>query len=186
MKVAVSATSGSMDAQIDPRFGRCQYFVIVDIETMNFTAIPNTSQNSSSGAGIQAAQVVANQSAKVVLTGNVGPNAFQALSAAGVTIITGVLGTVRDAIEKFKSGQLQKVTAPTTPMGSGMGGGRGRGGGRGLRRLTSQISMNTPGLPTKTTPQTPREREITTLETEMKNLQQQLDQITKRLKELTS
>ena len=135
MKIAVSATSGSLDAQIDPRFGRCQYFVITDTETMNYEALQNTGRGSPHGAGIQAGQTIADQGVQAILTGSVGPNAFQVLSSAGIQVITGVSGTVREAVEKFKSGQLRETTTPTSPMhfGAGRGGGlgRGRGGGRG-------------------------------------------------------
>jgi predicted Fe-Mo cluster-binding NifX family protein len=196
MKVAVSATGENLEAQIDPRFGRCQYFVIVDTETMSFEVIPNTSQGASSGAGIQAAQAVANKGVLAVLTGNVGPNAFQALSASGINIITGVFGTIREAVEKFKGSQLQKITAPTTPMGFGMGGsygmGMGRGGGRGMGRgrgmgmgrFATSVTTSAPKIPVTPTPQMSREQEILTLENQMKSLQQHLDQLKKRLKEL--
>ena len=201
MKVAVSATAGSLDAQIDSRFGRCPYFLIVDTETMNFEALPNTAADAMSGAGIQAAQTITNRGVQSVLTGSVGPNAFQALSAAGISIITGVFGTVREAVEKFKGGQLQKITAPTAPMGFGMGGGygmgmgMGRGGGRGMGRgmgrgywqatgpFAPQAPVSTPVTP-PTLPQMAKEQEIQMLENQMKGIQKQLDQIRKRLKEL--
>ena len=196
MKIAASATNDSLDAQIDPRFGRCEYFVIVDTETMNLEAIPNTSRSALSGAGIQAVQVIANRGVQTVLTGNVGPNAFQALSSAGIDVITGVFGTVREAVEKFKSGQLQKITGPTTSMGFGMGGGfgmgmsRGRGGGRGMgfRRwqgtgLFPQAPTTTPAMP-PVLPQMSKEQEIQMLENQMKSMQKQLSQIRKRLKVL--
>jgi len=134
LRVAVSATSGSLDAQIDPRFGRCQYFVIADTETMSFEAIPNTGINAPHGAGIQAGQIVVNKGVQAVLTGNVGPNSFQVLSSAGIRIITGVSGTVREATEKFKSGELRETVAPTSPMHFGLGGGCGMGMGRGSGR----------------------------------------------------
>ena len=205
MKVVVSATSASLDAQVDPRFGRCPYFMIVDAETMNFEALPNTSAGAMGGAGIQAAQTVASKGVQAVLTGSVGPNAFQALSAAGVSIITGVSGTVREAVEKLKSGQLQKVTAPTAPMGFGTGGGygmgmgMGRGGGRGKGRgmgrgmgrgyqqaavpLAPQAPVATPATPAML-PQLSKQQEIQMLEDQMKNMQDQLNAISKRLEEL--
>jgi len=131
LKVAVSATEPSLDATIDPRFGRCPYFVIVDTETMQYEAVPNTSQSAPHGAGIQSAQIIANKGTKIVLTGNVGPNAYQALSAAGIQIITGAFGTVREVVEKYKRGELRETGAPTVGGHFGMGMGRGRGGRRG-------------------------------------------------------
>ena len=126
MKICVSAVSGSLDAQIDPRFGRCPYFVIVNSETMSFEAMTNASQGAAHGAGIQAAQTVVGRSVQVVLTGNVGPNAFQALSAAGIRVVTGVSGTVREAVEKHKRGELKETRSPSVRGHHGMGRGRGR------------------------------------------------------------
>jgi predicted Fe-Mo cluster-binding NifX family protein len=131
MKICVTATANSLDTQIDPRFGRCAYLVIVDSETMQFEAIPNMAAGAAGGAGIQAAQIIANKGVKLLITGNVGPKAFQALSAAGIETVTGAFGTVRDAVEKFKRGELRKTGAPTVGGHFGMG---GRGGGRGVWR----------------------------------------------------
>ena len=131
MKVAVSAAGASLDVAVDPRFGRCPYFIIVDTDTMQFEAVPNTSQHMPHGAGIRAAQTVASKDAKIVLTGNVGPNAYQALSAAGVKIITGVTGTVREAVTRYKRGELKETSSPT--VDGHFGTGRGRGMGRGRR-----------------------------------------------------
>jgi len=191
MRVAVSATGANPDAAIDPRFGRCPYFIIVDTETLEFEAVPNTSQYAPSGAGIQSAQMIASKGAKVVLTGSVGPNAYQALSATGIQIINGVFGTVKEAVEKFKSGQLRQATTPTTQMGFGMGGfgmgagrrsGRGMGRGQGMR--TEAFASSTPIAPAMPTTLMPREQEIQMLENQMKILQQHLEQIKKRMKEL--
>jgi predicted Fe-Mo cluster-binding NifX family protein len=127
MKICVTATANSLDAQIDPRFGRCSYLVIVDSETMQFEAIPNMAAGAAGGAGIQAAQTIANKSVKLLITGNVGPKAFQALSAAGIEVTTGAFGTVREAVEKYKRGELSKTGAPTVGGHFGMGGRGGRG-----------------------------------------------------------
>ncbi|PVX25009.1 MAG: dinitrogenase iron-molybdenum cofactor biosynthesis protein [Candidatus Bathyarchaeum sp.] len=121
MKICVTSTSNNLDAQVDPRFGRCAYFLIVDSETLEFEAVANVSQDASSGAGIQAAQTIANKGATVVLTGNVGPNAFQALNAAKIDIITGASGTIKEALEKYKKGELNKTSAPTVGGHFGMG-----------------------------------------------------------------
>ena len=130
MKICVSSTGKDIDAQVDPRFGRCRYFLIVDIDTMNFELISNESTKASGGAGIQAAQTVAKAGAEVVLTGNMGPNAFQTLSAAGIMIFTGVNGTIKEAVEKYKKGELKETAAPSVGSHFGMRAG-GRGFGRG-------------------------------------------------------
>jgi len=130
MKICVSAVANSLNAQLDPRFGRCPYFVIVDSESMQFEAIPNMASGAMGGAGIQAAQIIANKGVKVVITGNVGPNAFQALSAAGIKIVTGAFGTIREVVEKYKKGELSETNAPTVGGHFGMGRGQGQGRGR--------------------------------------------------------
>jgi predicted Fe-Mo cluster-binding NifX family protein len=130
MKICVSAESNSLDSPIDPRFGRCPYFVIVDSETMQFEVIQNIASGATGGAGIQAAQIIASKGAKMLITGNVGPNAFQALSAGDIKIVTGALGTVREVVEKYKRGELSETGAPTVGGHFGMGRGRGRGRGQ--------------------------------------------------------
>ena len=126
MKICVTATANNLDAQVDPRFGRCPYFVIVDSLTMEFEAVANIASGSMSGAGIRAAQTVASKGVKVLITGNVGPNAFQALSASGIKIVTGAFGTVREVIEKYNKGELKETGAPTVRGHYGMGRGRGQ------------------------------------------------------------
>ena len=120
MKICVTSVSGNLDAQIDPRFGRCQYFIIVDSESMQFEPVPNRAVNSGSGAGIQAAQTMASKQVQVLITGNVGPNAFQALSAAEITVITGASGKVRAVIEKYRQGLFSETKAPTVGEHFGM------------------------------------------------------------------
>ncbi len=135
MKIVVSSSGENISAQLDPRFGRCPYFIFVDSESLEFEAVPNESMMASGGAGIQAAQSVANKGAEVVITGNVGPNAFQTLNAAGLKIITGAVGTIQEVIEKYKNGELKETDTSTVKShfgaGRGMGGGAG-GGGRGM------------------------------------------------------
>lgn len=128
MKICVTATGNTLDAPVDPRFGRAPYFVIVDSETMAFEAVPNMAAGAMSGAGIQAAQTIARKGVNVLITGNVGPNAFQALSSAGIRIVVGAYGTVREVIEKYNRGELRETGAPTVGghFGRGMGMGRGR------------------------------------------------------------
>ena len=132
MKVAVTASGKDLDASIDPRFGRCAYFIIVDTDSMNFEVFENESMTLGSGAGIQSAQFIAGKGGKVLITGNVGPNAASTLSAAGIQLIAGQTGTVRQAVENYNRGILKPTTAANVPghfgMGGSMGGGRGRGG----------------------------------------------------------
>lgn len=128
MKIGVSAVSGSLDSQIDPRFGRCQYFVLVDGETMTFEVIANASKGALHGAGIQAARIVSGRGVEVVLTGNIGPNAFQVLSSAGIKVMTSVVGTVREAIERYQRGELEEAGGPTGGGHFGMRSRRGRRG----------------------------------------------------------
>ena len=127
MKICVSATADNLEAQLDPRFGRCLYLIVVDSETIQFEAILNMAAGATGGAGIQAAQTTVDKGVKVDITGNVGPNAFGALSAAGIEIVTGASGTVKEVVEKFKKGELGKTDAPTVGEHSGMGRSRGRG-----------------------------------------------------------
>jgi predicted Fe-Mo cluster-binding NifX family protein len=120
MKIGITSTGEDLNAQVDPRFGRCRYFLIVDIDTMDFESISNESAMSSGGAGIQAAQAVAKAGAEVVVTGNMGPNAFQTLSAAGIKVFTGADGTIKEVIEKYKKGDLKETEAPNVSSHSGM------------------------------------------------------------------
>jgi len=100
MRVAVSSSDENLDSQIDPRFGRCQYFLIVETDDLSCEVFKNTSAVLGGGAGIQSAQFVASKGARAVITGNCGPNAVQALSAAGLEIYLGQFGTVIDAVKK--------------------------------------------------------------------------------------
>jgi predicted Fe-Mo cluster-binding NifX family protein len=152
MKIAVSAAGPSLDDRVDPRFGRCACFLIVENDTLEFEVIENSSKNLSGGAGIEAAQRVADRGATHVLTGRCGPNAQKVLSAAGIRIIDECEGTVREAVERFRSvgtasaepvpaSRRTGVSPPAPPSLSrptpgrsggygGRGGGRGRGQGR--------------------------------------------------------
>ena len=123
MKIAITATGPGLDTQVDPRFGRCQYFVIVDPETMESEAVENSSVAAGGGAGISAAQTIAGKGVKVILTGNCGPNAYETLSAAGVQVISGVSGSVKDVVKGYKSGRFQAATQPDVTAHFGMGGG---------------------------------------------------------------
>lgn len=132
MKIGISATGPDLEAQVEPRFGRCPYFLIVDPESMSFEALDNPSTASVGGAGIQSAQLMADKGVSTVLTGNCGPNAFRTFEAANIPVVTGVSGPVRQAVEQFQSGALRPSGAPNAASHSGMGGGSGRGRGMGI------------------------------------------------------
>ena len=121
----ITATKDDLEAPIDPRFGRCQYFIVVDSDTLEYNAKENNQKNATGGAGVQAAQTVAQTQADAVITGSVGPNAFQTLQAAHINIFTGASGTVKNAIDDFKKGALQETNTSTVQSHHGMGG-RGR------------------------------------------------------------
>lgn len=122
MKIAVTATEPSLQAAVDPRFGRCAYFVFVDTDTMCFEAVANDSNSRGGGAGIQSAQALTQKGIRAVLTGNCGPNAHQTLSAAGIDIVIGCYGTVQEAVDRFVLGDLHAVAAPNVASHSGTSG----------------------------------------------------------------
>ncbi|MBW1737436.1 MAG: NifB/NifX family molybdenum-iron cluster-binding protein [Deltaproteobacteria bacterium] len=136
MKIAVTSTGPTLDDTVEERFGRCPYFLIIDPDTLEFEPFENPNIALGGGAGIQSAQLMANKGVSVVLTGNCGPNAFQTFGAAGVQVITGVSGQVRQAIEQYKSGAVSSTAGPNVQshFGMGMGGGMGRGRGMGMSR----------------------------------------------------
>jgi predicted Fe-Mo cluster-binding NifX family protein len=121
MKIAITSTGTSLDSNVDPRFGRCAYFIIYDIDSDTFEFIENTSRQAMGGAGIQAGQLMASKNVGAVITGNFGPNAFRVLEAAKIKMYSGVSGTVREAIEKYKNGQLTEISAPDVSSRYGMG-----------------------------------------------------------------
>ena len=115
MKVAISAQSDTIDALVDPRFGRARWFIVADSESDAWQAHDNaTNVDASGGAGVQAGSTVASHGAQAVITGNVGPNAHKVLAAADIAIYQAGNGvSVRDALAAFTSGELTAVEAPT-------------------------------------------------------------------------
>ncbi len=162
MKIAVTSTGPTLDDNVESRFGRCTYFLIIDTDTMQYEAIENPNTALGGGAGIQSAQLMSEKGVTTVLTGNCGPNAFNVFGQAGIQVIVGVSGPVGNAVEQFKTGNFSSTSGPNvashfgvstapagqTPtgqpmtgplsqgggMGSGMGGGRGMGRGGGMGR----------------------------------------------------
>jgi len=122
MKVCVTSTGEGLDSAIDPRFGRCQYFVMIDTESMEFKSIQNPNVGALGGAGISSAELVSKEGAQVVITGAVGPNANRALSSFGIKIYTGASGTVKEAVQDYKEGKLKEIKGPSVPGHFGKGG----------------------------------------------------------------
>ncbi len=181
MRIAVSAAAPGWEAEGDPRFGRGPQVGIVDPQSMEFEALENTNAMAAGGAGISTAQMIADKGVEVVLTGNCGPNAYQTLSAAGVQVVTGVSGSIRDAVEAYKAGRLQPNAQPSVGshygmgMGSGTGGGRGMGMGRGME----------PGMIPQAAPQAMSpEEEIEVLKSQTQMMKQQLSEIQRRIEAL--
>jgi len=178
MKIVVSAQGDTLEAQASPVFGRCPTYLFVDTETMDFEAVLNPAISQGGGAGVQAAQFVVNHGAQAVLTGNLGPNAFDVLQAAGVPgyLVSG--GTVRQAVDAFKGNQLQPLAGANVAAHAGMGRGVGRGMGRGMGGGFH------PATPTKPLPATPPEAELTELRETLKGLRQQLAETMERIEQL--
>ena len=108
MKIAISAKGVELSSEVDPRFGRAMYLVIVDLANMEVEALDNSANaNSFKGAGIQAATMIHDRGAEVLMTGYCGPKAFQTLQAAGIKVVSDVSGTVSEALERLQSGAVE-------------------------------------------------------------------------------
>lgn len=114
MKVAVTSQGVELNSPIDPRFGRAKYFLVVDTETDEVRAVDNTMNlNIAQGAGIQSGRTVIELGAEAVITGHVGPKAFDTLLAGRISVFTGAEGTVANAIEQFRAGNLDIAQSAT-------------------------------------------------------------------------
>lgn len=136
MRLALTATNNGLDSNLSPVFGRCPYFVVVDWEDGNVNSdqsVQNPAMNQGGGAGVLAAQTVGDQNVDVVITGNVGPRAFDVLNRLGIEIYAGRQTSLKDNLEAFEKSQLDKISAPDS-MGAGPGGKGGAGAGRGRGR----------------------------------------------------
>jgi predicted Fe-Mo cluster-binding NifX family protein len=120
MKIAITSMGGKLEDKVDPRFGRCHYFILFDTKTNKFEAVENTGAQGMGGVGILSGQLMADKGVEVVLTGSCGPNAFQTLQTAGIKVITGATGTVQDTINKFKAGELKAISQANASAHSGM------------------------------------------------------------------
>jgi predicted Fe-Mo cluster-binding NifX family protein len=183
MKIVVSANGASLDAPASPVFGRCPWYVFVDTETMEAEAVENPAMSAGGGAGIQAAQFVIEHGARAVITGNVGPNAFNVFNAAGVPIYIGQGETVRDAVRAFTDGQLREVGGATGPAHAGMRRGVGRGMGMGIGREMSQAPVSPATSPAPRSTES-RTEQIAELRDMAADLRKQLAQVMDRLDQL--
>jgi len=212
MKVAVSSSGRDLDSQIDPRFGRCAYFLIVDTLDMSLELFENENMALSGGAGISSAQFLVSKGVRAVLTGNCGPNAVRALSAAGVELFVGQAETVRQAIERYKNGELRPATEANVAdhygmgvtgsmgdaraqaeggrmgmsrgmgMGRGMGRGRRMGGGRGMGRGMGMSGWDVPDQ--MNLGGLSKEQELKVIREQAMALTKQLEEIEARIKKL--
>jgi len=112
MKIAISSVGTILDAQVDPRFGRCAYFIIIDPDTMQFEAVDNSNAAAGGGAGIATAQMIAGKGVETVLSGNCGPNAYEVLSKANIKVISGVSGVIKDVVENYRNGKYEASDKP--------------------------------------------------------------------------
>lgn len=136
MKIAVSSTGKGLESQSSPVFGRCPWFVVVEIEGKKITGhgdVQNSAAMQAGGAGIASAQIVGNEGATVVISGAVGPRAFDVFQQVGIEAYSGIGGTVKENVMLFIQGKLAKINTPGM-MGIGMGRGFGSGAGRGMGR----------------------------------------------------
>ncbi len=121
MKLAICAKGEGLKAEVDQRFGRCPFFVVVDPEKKEVVeSLSNENAEAAGGAGPQAAQLLAGRGVEAVVLGNVGPNAIEALKAARIEVYSGVTGTVEDTLRKFLEGNLKLVAEATVSSHSGM------------------------------------------------------------------
>ena len=162
MKIVVTAKGKDLEAQTSPRFGRCEIYIFVETETMAFQPRPNPAMAAPGGAGVQAAQFIVEQGVEAVLTTNVGPNAMEVLKAANIPVYLINGGTVRQVVEAYQAGQLERAMGANVQDHAGMGG---------RRRNPS------PSVPS-------RKQEIGALRTKAADLRQQLAEVMTAIEKL--
>ena len=115
MKIAITSTEPTINASMDPRFGRAPYILLVDSETFDFEVIDNTaSRETLKGAGIQVGALISDAGAKVLITGFCGPNAMKTLNAANIKVALHTSNCVKEAVEAFNEGAIKFSTEPNT------------------------------------------------------------------------
>ncbi|SNY19674.1 polymorphic outer membrane protein repeat-containing protein [Orenia metallireducens] len=121
MKVAVTASNNTdLNVKIDPKFGRAPYFTIIDFDNDKVSFIDNSAKGATGGAGIQAAQTIVDQGVEGLITGNVGPKAFNVLSKANIKVYSAKEETIKEVLSKYKNNDLKEVAAPTNNGHAGM------------------------------------------------------------------
>ncbi len=126
MKIIVSSSGREMNSPVSPVFGRAEYYILVNTEENSHEALENPAAGQSSGAGIQAAQFVLKREPEALIASNIGPNAFEVLSAGSVECFAAPEGTVREAVEAFGRGELKTIGSANARSHSGMSGSRGK------------------------------------------------------------
>ncbi|MDN5302917.1 MAG: hypothetical protein PWQ60_2431 [Thermoanaerobacteraceae bacterium] len=114
MKIAITSSGSDLDSMVDERFGRCRYFIFADSDTKEFEAVENEYASGAHGTGVQVAQFIVDKGISALITGNVGPNAMRVLMESGIEVYTTRSMTVKEALEHFEKGNLDKAFGPTT------------------------------------------------------------------------
>jgi len=128
MKICIASSGPSENSMIDPRFGRCPYFIVYDTKSKKYAVVKNEAGGAFRGAGITAAQRAADLGCGAIVTGNIGPNAYNVLSQSGIKIFSGVVGKkIKEVVEDFKKGELKENNRGTASFGPGRGFGQRRG-----------------------------------------------------------
>ena len=121
MKIIISATSNTIEQPFSPRFGRADYFILIDTETRAWEALANPAASARGGAGPQAVQFIAETGAEAVISGRYGPSAFAAIEAAGLKAYIAKSGTVSEVLDQFIAGELESTESATGPELHGKG-----------------------------------------------------------------
>lgn len=175
MRIVVTSNGQDLDAPVSLVFGRCPFFVFVNVETMESQAVANPAMSAAGGAGIQAAQFIVQQGAQALLTGHVGPNAFDVFQAAGLPVLPIGDGTVRQAVEAYRAGRLQPTGGATVEAHAGTAG-------------TDAGAARSPGVaqaPAAASAQSaPRQAEIVALQRTAADLRRQLAEVIERVERL--
>jgi predicted Fe-Mo cluster-binding NifX family protein len=174
MKICITSQGKELNSQVDMRFGRAQYFVILEPDTMAFESIENPNVGGYGGVGIQTAQLMAEKEVKVVLTGNIGPNAFRVLESAGITAFTGISGTVNQVIERYKSGEFTKTQSPTVP------------GHFGINKIETQSQQELDASKNDNKKKISKQEELKKLKEQLLSLTEQIQKINKQINDSES